>query len=64
MSPLDSFLFIAVTVGVLWVLWLILNIVFDQIEDFHAAWREERYAQARAEDLASLEEGREASDSR
>lgn len=64
MSPLDSFLFIAATVGFLWVMWLVLNIVFDAIEDFHAAWRAERYAaaRARAEDLAeplgSAEESR------
>lgn len=43
MSPLDSFLFLGVTVAFLWVLWLLLNVVFDAITDFQAAWREERY---------------------
>ena len=60
MSPLDSFLFLGVTVAFLWVMWLVLNIVFDCIEDYHAAWREERYAaiQARAEDRAHPREER------
>ena len=66
MTPLDSFLFLGVTVAFLWVMWLLLNLVFDCIENYHAAWREERYAARRAwaEDQANLEEAREASGSR
>lgn len=61
MSPLDSFITLAAAVGCLWGLWLLLNFVFDCIEDYHEAWREERYAadRARAEDLAKLREERE-----
>lgn len=58
MSPRDSFLFLGVTVAFLWVMWLVLNFVFDCIEDYHAAWREERYAQARAEERAKPREER------
>jgi hypothetical protein len=41
-SPLDSWILIAATIGVLIGLWLLLQFVFDAIEDYHAAWREER----------------------
>lgn len=43
MTPLDSFLFLGVTVAFLWCLWLLLQFVFDVIEQYQAAWREERY---------------------
>jgi len=41
-SPLDSFLFLGVTVAFLWCLWLLMQFVFDQIDEYQAAWREER----------------------
>lgn len=56
MSPLDSFLFLGATVGALWGLWLLLNVVFDCISDYHFA-----RAQARTEDLAKPSRGAEES---
>ena len=38
-----DWLLIATAVAILWGLWLLLNFVFDSIEDYHAAWRSERY---------------------
>jgi hypothetical protein len=64
-SPLQSFVFLGATVGVLWCMWLLLNLVFDLIEFWHDSLRAQRLAdQARAGDLAKLKEAREASDSR
>jgi hypothetical protein len=51
MSSLDSFILIGASIGCLWGLWLLLNFVFDQIEAYHAAWREER----RREDAQATE---------
>ena len=42
MSPLDSFLFIAVTVAAVWVFWLFCNQVADAFQDWYAAWCDER----------------------
>jgi hypothetical protein len=41
-SSLDSFLFLGATVAFLWCLWLMFQFVFDVIEQYQAAWREER----------------------
>jgi len=46
MSSLDSFLFLGVTVAFLWCLWLMFGFVFDVIEQYHAAWRDERRREA------------------
>lgn len=54
MTPLESFLFLGATVAFLWVMWLLLNLVFDLIEQWHD--------QARAEDLAELKIGERSSD--
>ena len=64
MTPLDSFLFLGATVGLLWGLWLLLQFVFDSIEDYHAAWREERHraSQPPAEDGGQLTRERESSE--
>lgn len=43
MSSLDSFILIGAAIGCMWGIWLLLQFVFDAIEDYHAAWREERY---------------------
>lgn len=39
MTPLESFLFLGATVGALWGLWLLLNLVFDLIEFWHDSLR-------------------------
>lgn len=46
MSSLDSFILIGAAVGCLWGIWLLLQFVFDALEDYHAAWREEREREA------------------
>jgi hypothetical protein len=50
-----DWLIIATAVAVLWGLWLLLHFVFDQIEQYHAAWRE---AQADAEAPAKPKKAR------
>ena len=40
---MNPWLLIAVTTAVLYGLWLLLDFTFTQIENFHAARREERY---------------------
>jgi hypothetical protein len=42
-TPLDSFLFLAATIGALWCLWLILSLVFELLEFWHDSLREDRY---------------------
>ena len=37
-----DWIIIATAVAILWGLWLLFQFVFDQIEDYHAAWRAER----------------------
>lgn len=39
---IGDWLLIGTVVAVLWGLWLLLGFVFDAIEQYHAAWREER----------------------
>jgi hypothetical protein len=41
-----DWLLIATAVVILWGLWLLLNFVFDQIQQYHAAWRAERRREA------------------
>ena len=41
-----DWLIIATAVAILWGLWLLLQFVFDSIEQYHAAWREERRREA------------------
>jgi hypothetical protein len=37
-----DWLLIASAIACLWGLWLLLQFVFDSIDQYHAAWREER----------------------
>jgi len=39
---MTDWLLIATTIAALWGLWLLLHFVFDAIENYHAAWRDER----------------------
>jgi hypothetical protein len=39
---LRDWLLIATAIACLWGLWLLLSFVFDCIEQYHQAWREER----------------------
>lgn len=64
MSPLDSFILIACSVGVLWGLWLLLQFVFDAIDDFWWAFRNANLDEAETEDSVKLTSGAESSDSR
>jgi hypothetical protein len=41
-TPLESFLFLAATVGALWGLWLLLNVVFDLLEFWHDSLRAQK----------------------
>lgn len=61
MSTLDGFLLIAEAWALLYLLWKVLEITFDAIEQYHAAWRE---AQAGAEAPAKPKIGARSSDSR
>ena len=49
MKPLDSWILIFASVGVLWGLWLLLQFVFDAIDQYHAAWREAAQANRETE---------------
>lgn len=59
MSTFDALILIAAVTGVLLGLWTLLNFVFDCIEDYHAAWREERHreSQPTAEDVGKPAKG-------
>lgn len=43
---LRDWLLIASAIACLWGLWLLLQFVFDSIDQYHAAWREEREREA------------------
>jgi len=41
-----DWIIIATTIAVIWGLWLLLHFVFDSIENYHTAWRNERRREA------------------
>ncbi len=43
---ISDWLLIVTAIAVLWGLWLLLQFTFDAIEQYHAAWREERRREA------------------
>ena len=43
---MTDWLLIATTIAVLWGLWLLLHFVFNSIDMYYAAWREERQREA------------------